>query len=95
MPGTLAKILIYMSDLVFQIAILLVILSVIVSWVGADPYNPLVRTIGKLTEPLYRPFKPLSRKLDLPIDLSPIIVLLLLTTLQKVCGYLIIHLLVP
>jgi YggT family protein len=52
----------------------LIIARVIVSWVNADPYNPIVRAIVSATEPvLYR----IRRSLPVfvgGIDLSPIVV---------------------
>jgi YggT family protein len=56
----------------------LVIARAIISWVNPDPYNPIVRFLYQVTEPvLYRirRFLPLGA---IPIDLSPIIVLLII-----------------
>ena len=39
-------------NLVFQAFQLLVIASVILSWIPIDPYNPIVRFIRQMTEPL-------------------------------------------
>lgn len=83
MPASVIMILSFVIELALNMAQVVVIASVIISWVGADPYNPLVQTIQKLTEPLFRPFRGLSQKMNLPIDLSPLIVLLLITTLQR------------
>jgi len=55
----------------------LIIVSAILSWVSPDPFNPVVRVIRSLTEPVFHkvrswiPFTNLGG-----IDLSPIIVLL-------------------
>ena len=83
MSSALIMTLSFIMDLVLNMAQVLVITSVIISWVGADPYNPLVQTVKKLTEPMFRPFQSLGRNLNLPIDLSPMIVLLIITTLQR------------
>jgi YggT family protein len=54
-----------------------VIISAILSWVSPDPYNPVVRIIRSLTEPVFAmvrrwlPFTFISG-----LDLSPIVVLL-------------------
>ncbi|MCH7646137.1 MAG: YggT family protein [Nitrospinae bacterium] len=53
-----------------------VIGSVIISWVGADPYNPIVRFLHQATEPVFyrvRRYLPMS---GWGLDFSPIIVLL-------------------
>jgi YggT family protein len=55
----------------------LIIVSAILSWVSPDPFNPIVRVIRSLTEPVFQkvrswiPFTNLGG-----IDLSPIVVLL-------------------
>jgi len=61
---------------------LMVIARVIMSWVNADPYNPIVRFIISSTDPL---LIPLQRKLPLrvgAIDFTPVVFLILLTFLQ-------------
>ena len=58
---------------------LLILASVILSWVRPDPYNPVVRFIRRSTEPvidLVRRSLPFLRAGM--IDFSPIVVLLLL-----------------
>ncbi|MFP4214178.1 MAG: YggT family protein [Desulfohalobiaceae bacterium] len=55
----------------------IIIISAILSWVNPDPYNPVVRILRNLTEPVldrvrsWLPFTMLGG-----IDLSPIVVLL-------------------
>jgi YggT family protein len=54
----------------------IVIGAVIVSWVSADPYNPIVRFLHQATEPVFyqvRRYLPFS---GMGLDFSPIIVLL-------------------
>ena len=61
----------------------IVIARAILSWVNPDPYNPIVRFIHNVTEPvLYR----IRRKLPFDfggIDFSPIIVILGIIFLQN------------
>ena len=62
-----------------------VLARVILSWVAPDPYNPMVRVVVQITEPVMAP----ARKLLPPMggfDLSPIIVLLLIQFLQILFG---------
>ena len=51
----------------------------IVSWVSADPYNPIVRALILMTEPVLRPLRKLvpPRKLG-GLDLSPLVAMLIL-----------------
>ncbi len=54
----------------------IVIGAVIISWVSADPYNPIVRFLHQATEPVFyrvRRYLPMS---GWGLDFSPIIVLL-------------------
>jgi YggT family protein len=56
----------------------IVIARALISWVNPDPYNPIVRFLYQVTEPvLYhvRRFLPLRGML---IDLSPVVVLLII-----------------
>ena len=61
----------------------IIIARAVLSWVNPDPYNPIVRFIHNVTEPvLYR----IRTKLPVNfggIDLSPIIVFLAIVFLQK------------
>jgi YggT family protein len=55
----------------------IVIISAVLSWVRPDPYNPVVRTLYALTEPVcYRIRKHLPFTYMAGIDFSPIVVLL-------------------
>jgi YggT family protein len=83
MSTALINIIAFLLELGLNLAQVMVLAAVLISWVGADPYNPLVQTIKKLTDPLFKPFQGLNSKLNLPIDLSPLIVLLIITTLQR------------
>jgi YggT family protein len=62
-------------DMVLTLYMWLIIGRVIISWVNADPYNPIVRFLYNATEPvLYR----VRRALPVlgGLDLSPLIVIL-------------------
>jgi YggT family protein len=62
---------------------ILIIARVVVSWVNADPYNPIVRFITSMTDPvmlwLRRKFPFLTIGM---LDLSPIVLLLLISFLR-------------
>ena len=56
--------------------------SVIISWVNADPYNPIVRFIRNITEPLLgriRQFMPDTGMLDL----SPLVAFFAIQLIQS------------
>ena len=68
---------------ILNIYMWIIIARAVLSWVNPDPYNPIVRFIHNVTEPvLYR----IRTKLPVDlggIDLSPIIVFLAIIFLQK------------
>lgn len=68
---------------VLQIYMWIVIIAALISWVNPDPYNPIVRFLYSVTEPV---FAMVRRVLPLPpmgIDFSPLIVLLIIVFCQK------------
>jgi YggT family protein len=70
-------------DIVLTIFTWIIIARAILSWVSPDPYNPIVRFIHNVTEPvLYQ----VRRKIPLSfggIDFSPIIIILVVIFLQQ------------
>lgn len=61
---------------------IIIIASAVISWVNADPYNPIVRIINNLTTPLYRKIR---RKLPTvygAMDFTPIILLFIIMFIQ-------------
>jgi len=70
-------------DIVLTIYMWVVIARAVLSWVSPDPYNPIVRFIHKVTEPvLYQ----IRRRIPVSfggIDFSPIIVFLAIIFLQR------------
>jgi YggT family protein len=61
---------------------LLVIASVIVSWVG-DRSHPIVQMIYNITEPMYRPIRRLTSRIPGPFDWAPMVVLAIVILVQK------------
>ncbi len=70
-------------DTVLFIYMWIIIIRAVLSWVSPDPYNPIVRFINNVTEPvLYQ----IRRRLPVSfggIDLSPVVVLLIIMFLQS------------
>ncbi len=72
-------------DIVLNFVFLLVIARVVISWLNADPYNPIVSFIRQSTDPLFRFTEPIQKIIPLNIgslDLSPIILLLIISFLR-------------
>ncbi len=61
----------------------IVIIAALITWVNPDPYNPIVRFLHAVTEPVFRPIRRLIGYRLGPIDISPIIVILVIIFLQS------------
>ena len=62
----------------------IVIIAAIISWVNPDPYNPIVRFLYTVTNPVLRPIRRLIGGRLGPIDISPIIVIIAIILIQKI-----------
>jgi len=63
--------------IVLNIALIVVIARAILSWVSPDPYNPIVRIINQLSEPILLPIRKRVPYMG-GIDWSPIIALMII-----------------
>ncbi len=59
----------------------IIIFRVIVSWVNADPYNPIVQFLYQVTEPVLYPIRTRLPYIG-GIDISPLIVIFIIWFLQ-------------
>ncbi len=74
---------------------LIVLAACVISWVNPDPYNPIVRTLKTLTEPvLWRIRKLLPFTYMNGIDFSPLVLLLAIELFRRVVLVSILDLLV-
>lgn len=62
----------------------IVIIAAIISWVNPDPYNPIVRFLYTVTNPVLRPIRRLIGGRLGPIDIYPIIVIIAIILIQKI-----------
>jgi len=62
-------------DIVLNLYMWILIVAALISWVSPDPYNPIVRFLRSVTEPVLRPIR---KRLGIygGIDFSPLIVIL-------------------
>lgn len=59
-------------DMVLYIAMWLIIIRALISWVSPDPYNPIVQFLIRATDPMLRPIQRLVPPVS-GLDLSPLI----------------------
>jgi YggT family protein len=60
-----------------------ILLRILVSWLSADPYNPIVSLIYGITEPILAPIRRVIPSMG-GLDLSPLIALILIQMAQRV-----------
>jgi len=70
-------------NLILTIYLWIIIARALVSWVNPDPYNPIVRFLYRVTEPVLAPLRRLIPFNTGGIDLSPLLVLLIIYFLQE------------
>lgn len=70
-------------NIILTIYMWVIIARALISWVSPDPWNPIVRLLDQLTEPV---LDPIRRRLGMGmgLDLSPIIAILIIIFLQAV-----------
>lgn len=65
-------------SLVFQVYIFIVVARALISWVGPDPYNPIVRFLYQATDPVLDRLRKILPLQFGGIDLTPVALLLAL-----------------
>jgi YggT family protein len=56
----------------------IIIIASLISWVNPDPYNPIVRFLHTVTQPVLRPIRKIIGYRMGVIDISPMVVILAL-----------------
>ncbi len=70
------------ADFILTVYKWIIIIAAVVSWVNPDPYNPIVRILYRATEPVLRPVRNIIGARLGPIDISPLIVILVIIFIQ-------------
>lgn len=84
LANTLSAIALVLGSLL-NIYFWIVIIAAVLTWVRPDPYNPIVRTLRLLTEPVfYRVRKWLPFTYTSGLDFSPIVVLLVIELVNRI-----------
>lgn len=79
-----------MDDLILRLVeifvtllIAAIFLRAIISWVNPDPYNPLVRLLSEITEPILAPLRRVMPRIGM-IDITPMIAIFILIVIRQV-----------
>src|SRR5512143_1239170 len=70
-------------DIILEVYKWIVIIAALISWVNPDPYNPIVRFLHAVTEPVFKPIRRIIGYRLGPIDISPVIVIIVIIFLQS------------
>jgi YggT family protein len=73
--GNLLDAIAVILDMVLTIYMWIVVITALLSWVNPDPYNPIVRFLHGVTEPVLRPIRRVIG-FGIGIDFSPMVVIL-------------------
>jgi YggT family protein len=78
---TIAKVL----SMIISVYTYVILGAVIISWVRPDPYNPIVRFLRQVTEPIFYQVRRLMPRalFRTGLDFTPLIVLILLVALDQ------------
>jgi len=81
--ANLVEIIARILDIGLTLYMWIVIIRALLSWVSPDPYNPIVRFLYRVTEPVLRPVRRLIPMGNIGIDISPVIVIVVIYLLQN------------
>ena len=70
-------------DIALTIYMWIIIIRAVLSWINPDPYNPIVRLLYQVTEPLMAFVRRRIPLQGMGIDFSPMIILLAILFLQS------------
>lgn len=85
--GNLVLALANLLHLVLQAYFWIIIARAVLSWVNPDPFNPIVRFLYRVTEPVLRPIRHRLPTFSMGIDLSPMVVILAIYFLDTFLVY--------
>jgi YggT family protein len=80
--GNLFIVLANVINIGLTVYIWIIIIRALVSWVSPDPYNPIVRFLYRVTEPVLRPVRRVLPVGGMGIDFSPLVVILVIYVLR-------------
>ncbi|MFH1411122.1 MAG: YggT family protein [Candidatus Omnitrophota bacterium] len=89
--GEMIKSFALLISLIFNIVYFLLVIRIILSWVGADPYSEMVSIVYRVTDPILAPLKRLPLQAGM-MDFSPIVAFLLISVAKNFIVNVLYHL---
>ena len=76
-------------SLLFQIYEFLLLIRVLLTWINADPYRPVidhpaVRVLERITDPVLAPLRRLIPPIGGTVDISPVVALIILEIVRRI-----------
>ena len=80
--GNLLHAIALILDTLLAIYMWVIIIAALITWVSPDPYNPIVRFLYSVTDPVLRPIR---RRIGIAmgIDISPLIVIFIIIFIRS------------
>ena len=63
-------------NMLLSVYMWIIIIRALISWVSPDPFNPIVRLLYRVTEPVLRPVRRSLPTYQIGLDLSPLLVII-------------------
>jgi YggT family protein len=73
----------HIIDIALTFYMWIIVIRAVLSWINPDPYNPIVRLLYQVTEPLMAFVRRRIPLRGMGIDFSPMIILLAIVFLQR------------
>ena len=71
---------------IIQLLALAILVRALLSWVRPDPYNPIVRALNSITDPIMEPLRQIVPRIGM-FDITPIVALIGLSIMGRaVCS---------
>ena len=80
--GQLFSSLALLFDMIFNVLYFLLVIRIVLTWFGVNPYNELVNILFRITEPILAPFRRLPLQMG-AIDFSPIVAFIVLSFIRS------------
>jgi len=71
-----------LTSMIFNVLYFLLVIRIVLSWFGMNPYNELTQILLRITDPILKPFRRLPLQIG-GLDLSPIVAFLVLAFLRN------------
>ncbi|MDO4541210.1 MAG: YggT family protein [Bacillota bacterium] len=77
-------------NIAFEVYFIILLIRVVLSWIRISPYSKFYQFIFNMTEPLLAPIRRLTKvSPTMPVDFSPMILMLILIVVERLVYFLI------